>query len=106
MATLRVERLIISLDTALPLACCWDDCDRRARTPYQVIVHEHPAHLRCSHVDQAGGAWGRHMHYAFCSEHCLDYYEACTGTEAHMTASQHRGRIYGMASAGAPRRYR
>ena len=37
----RVERLIINLDTALPLACGWDDCDRRARTPYQVRVHEH-----------------------------------------------------------------
>jgi hypothetical protein len=91
----RVERLIINLDTQMPLSCAWDDCPKRARTPYQVIVHEHVC--KCSEIGLYGG---RHAHYAFCSEGCKDFWLAATGTTAHETASARRGRIYGMHSAG------
>jgi hypothetical protein len=94
----RVERLIINLDTAMPLSCAWDDCPKQARTPYQVRIHEHTC--KCSDIGVYGG---RHVTYAFCSESCKDYWLASTGREAHMTASMRRGRIYGMHSAGGHR---
>jgi hypothetical protein len=89
----RVERLIINLDTAMPLSCAWDDCPRRARTPYQVRTHEHPWHWKCEQ--------GRHSIYAFCSENCKDYWLACSGFRAHDLAARNQGRIYGMHSAGS-----
>lgn len=95
----RVERLIINLDTAMPLSCAWDDCDKRARTPYQVRVHEHGP-WKCSDIPLYGG---RHTHYAFCSDSCKDYWLAASGRQAHMTASMRRGRIYGMHSPGGAR---
>ena len=97
----RVERLIINLDTAMPLQCAWDDCPKPARTPYQVRVHEHTS-ASCDPfiLHQTGG---RHSIYAFCSEGCKDYWLASTGTEAHNTASLRRGKIYGMHSAGGHR---
>ena len=94
----RVERLIINLDTAMPLSCGWDDCTKRARTPYQVRVHEH---LGPCNSEQA--QYGRHMIYAFCSESCKDYWLAATGGAAHDTAYRNRGRIYGNHSAGMRR---
>ena len=35
----RIERLMINLDTQMPMICGWDECDAKARTPYQVRVH-------------------------------------------------------------------
>lgn len=99
----RVERLIINLDTAMPLKCGWDDCDKRARTPYQVRVHEHAACFSCSEVNAAGGEFGRHTHFAFCSENCKDYWISCSGGRAHELAARNQGRIYGMHSAGLKR---
>ena len=88
----RVERLIINLDTAMALSCAWDDCPKRARTPYQVRAHEHPPHWNC-HI-------GRHSVYAFCSESCKDYWLACMGVRAEDTAARNRGLVYGQHSAG------
>jgi hypothetical protein len=96
----RVERLIINLDTAMPLTCAWDECDKRARTPYQVRVHEHLPHLRCDLVNVSGGDLGRHSHYAFCSENHKDYWISCSGPRAHDLAARNRGLIYGQHSAG------
>jgi hypothetical protein len=98
MAINRIEKLIINLDTEQPVACAWDDCWRRARTSHQVRVHEHTG--KCSEVQEG---YGRHIIYAFCSESCMDYWVACTGTNAHMTASMRRGKIHGMHSAGGHR---
>jgi hypothetical protein len=95
-APARVERLMINLDTALPMMCAWDDCDRRARTPYQIRVHEHTG--RCN---SEAARYGRHTHYVFCSERCRDYWAACSGPNAHETAARNQGRIYGMAPAGS-----
>lgn len=95
----RVERLMINLDTQMPMICGWDDCDRRARTPYQVRLHEHPP----------GRDWcrvGRHAHYVFCSEYCLLYWAWSSGARAHELAARHQGKIYGMLPPGAPRRIR
>lgn len=99
----RVERLIINLDTAMPLSCAWYDCDKRARTPYQIRVHEHLPHIRCSFVNATGGAYGRHMVYAFCSEGCKDLWLSCTGGAAHDTAARNQGRIHGQHSPGMKR---
>ena len=88
----RVERLIINLDTAMALSCAWDDCTKRARTPYQVRTHEHPPHWGCD--------IGRHSIYAFCSDNCKDFWLANSGIRAHDTAARNRGRIYGQHSAG------
>ena len=96
----RVERLIINLDTAMAMICSWDDCDKRARTPYQVRVHEHQPGIRCDLVNAAGGDLGRHSHYAFCSENCKDYWVSSSGSRAHELAARNRGRIYGQHSAG------
>lgn len=96
----RVERLIINLDTAMPMMCAWDDCVKRARTPYQVRVHEHHLGIPCSAVNAAGGNLGRHAHYAFCSDNCKDYWVACSGKRAPDLAARNRGRIYGQHSAG------
>ena len=87
-----MERLIINLDTAMALSCAWDDCPRRARTPYQVRTHEHPPHWNCS--------IGRHSIYAFCSERCKTYWLANSGKRAPQTADENRGRIYGQLPAG------
>lgn len=91
----RVERLIINLDTQMPLSCAWSDCPKRARTPYQVIVHEHTC--KCADIEVYGG---RHAHYAFCSENCKDYWLAQTGEMAKDTAARNGGRIGGMHTAG------
>ena len=96
----RVERLIINLDTAMPIICNWDDCYRRARTPYQVRVHEHPWHVKCDVVNASGGAWGRHMNMAFCSENCKDFWISCSGGRANDLAARNRGLIYGQHSEG------
>jgi hypothetical protein len=96
----RVERLIINLDTAMAMMCAWDDCDRRARTPYQVRAHEHPPHIPCDAVNAAGGRYGRHAHYAFCSDNCKDFWISSSGSRAHELAARNNGRIYGMHSAG------
>ena len=100
MTVNRVERLIINLDTAMAMKCSWDDCDKRARTPYQVRLHEHRGGISCSQVNAAGGLLGRHAHFAFCSENCKDYWVASTGSNAHELAARNQGRIYGMHSAG------
>lgn len=88
----RVERLIINMDTAAPLMCAWDTCDRRARTPYQVRTHEHPPSWRCDR--------GRHTIYAFCSDSHLDYWTAASGFRAHDLADRNRGLVNGQHSAG------
>ncbi len=99
----RVERLIINLDTAMPITCNWDECDRRARTCYQVRLHEHPPHFRCDLVNAAGGNLGRHMIMAFCSAGHLDYWVSCSGGRANDLAARNRGLIYGQHSAGMKR---
>lgn len=96
----RVERLIINLDTAMPIICNWDECDRRARTPYQIRIHEHPPGTPCSAVNAAAGELGRHMHHAFCSERHKQYWLASSGRRAHELAARNRGRIYGQLPAG------
>lgn len=101
MGANRVERLIINLDMGMPLTCAWDDCYRPARTPYQIRVHEHAAHIKCHEVAELGG---RHMHYAFCSERCKEYWLAATGEAAHDTAARNQGRIYGQLPAGMKHR--
>ena len=99
----RVEKLIINLDTAMPVACAWDDCTRRARTSHQVRTHEHPPDIGCGWVNAAGGAYGRHVIYAFCSESCKDFWVACSGGRAHDLAARNQGRVYGQHSAGMKR---
>ncbi len=99
----RVERLIINLDTALPLTCNWDTCDRRARTCYQARLHEHPLHVRCDLVSAAGGDLGRHVIMAFCSAGHLDYWVSSSGSRANDLAARNRGLIYGQHSAGMKR---
>ena len=96
----RVEKLIVNLDTAMPLSCAWDDCPKRARTPYQVRTHEHPWHIKCDVVNAAGGDLGRHAHFAFCSENCKDYWVASSGHRAKELAARNRGKVYGMHSDG------
>jgi hypothetical protein len=93
----RVERLIINLDTQMPLSCAWDDCPKRARTPYQVRVHEHADEYKCD------DPVSRHAHYAFCSEKCKMYWLNATGANAHDSAYRNRGQIYGMLPAGMKR---
>lgn len=92
MAINRVERLIINLDTAMPLMCGWAECDRRARTPYQVRTHQHPPNWNCG--------IGQHVTYAFCSESHRDYWVSSTGTRALELADRNRGMVWGMHSAG------
>lgn len=99
MTVNRVERLMINLDTAMPMVCGWDECDKRARTPYQVRVHEHQA-AKCDDVNAAGGALGRHAHYVFCCERHLLYWVTSSGKRAHETAARNNGRIYGQLPAG------
>jgi hypothetical protein len=99
----RVERLIMNLDTAMPITCNWDDCYRKARTPYRVRIHEHPPQWGCSWVDAGGGNYGRHMIMAFCSESCKDLWISCSGKRAHELAARNQGRIYGQHSAGMKR---
>ncbi len=94
-APARVERLMINLDTCMPMTCGWDECDKRARTPYQVRIHEHAG--RC---DSEVGQHGRHTHYVFCSERHLLYWVTCSGPRAAQTADENRGRIYGQLPAG------
>ena len=96
----RVEKLIVNLDTAMPLSCAWDDCPKRARTPYQVRTHEHPPGIKCDAVNAAGGDLGRHAHFAFCSENCKDYWVASSGHRAKELAARNRGKVYGMHSDG------
>ena len=93
----RVDRLIINLDTAMPITCAWDDCTRRARTTHQVRAHEHSAEYPC------GSPYARHAIYAFCCEGHLDYWTASMGRRAHDLAARNRGRIYGQHSAGMKR---
>jgi len=94
-APARVERLMINLDTMHPMMCGWDECDRHARTPYQVRVHEHVG--RCN-SEQA--QYGRHSHYVFCSERHLLYWVTASGANAHHTAARNQGRIYGQLPEG------
>ena len=91
----RVERLMINLDTQMPMVCGWDTCDRRARTPYQVRVHEHEG--TCSSPE---AQYGRHAHFVFCCERHLLYWTNAGGRQAHETAARNGGRIYGQLPAG------
>jgi hypothetical protein len=54
-------------------------------------------------VDAAGGAVGRHYHYAFCSEGCKDLWVNCTGGNA-LASIERTGRAYGNHSPGMRRR--
>jgi len=94
-APARVERLMINLDTMMPMMCAWDDCFKNARTPYQVRLHEHAG--RCN---SAEAQYGRHAHFVFCSERHQLYWLASSGNNAHRTAAEHGGQIYGMLPAG------
>lgn len=94
MAINRVERLIINLDTAMPITCAWDTCDRPGRTPYQLRTHEHPPGWRCDHP------FARHTIFAFCCDGHLDYWASSSGGRALELADRNRGRIAGMHSAG------
>ena len=95
-APARVERLIINLDTALPMTCGWDECDKRARTPYQVRVHEHAG--TCG---SAVAQYGRHAHYVFCCDRHLQYWVHSSGRRANDLAARYGGRIYGMLPPGS-----
>lgn len=98
MTVNRVERLIINLDMAKPVTCAWDECDRPARTPYQVREHRHTSVHRCD------DPWyGNHSTYAFCSERHLQYWVSSTGSRAHDLAARNQGRIYGQLPAGMKR---
>ena len=94
-APARVERLMINLDTMMPMVCGWDECDRRARTPYQVRIHEHAG--RCT---SEAAQYGRHAHYVFCCERHLLYWVTATGANAHEAAARNQGRIYGQLPEG------
>ena len=94
-APARVERLMINLDTMMPMVCGWDECDRRARTPYQVRIHEHAG--RCT---SEAAQYGRHAHYVFCCERHLLYWVNATGAHAHEAAARNQGRIYGQLPEG------
>lgn len=98
MSINRVERLIINLDMAKPVTCAWDECDRYARTTYQVRTHEHRGGC-----DSEIAQYGRHVIYAFCSESHLDYWVASSGARAHDLAARNRGLVYGQHSAGMKR---
>jgi hypothetical protein len=91
----RVERLMINLDTQAPMVCGWDECDRMARTPYQVRIHEHTG--RCNSLE---AQYGRHAHYVFCCEDHLLYWVMCSGDNAHETAARHHGQVRGYLPAG------
>jgi hypothetical protein len=94
----RVEKLIINLDTCMPLTCAWDECTNRARTSHQVRVHEHEG--RCG-SEQA--QYGRHVIYAFCSDRHLAYWTYSSGRHAHDAAARNQGRIYGQLPPGMKR---
>jgi hypothetical protein len=91
----RVERLMINMDTQMPMVCGWDTCDRLARTPYQVRVHEHVGACS-SEIAQ----YGRHSHYVFCCEDHREYWVNCSGDNAHEMAARHGGRMRGYLSEG------
>ena len=91
----RVERLMINLDTQMPMVCGWDTCDRLARTPYQVRTHEHVG--RCN---SEIALMGRHSHYVFCSENHLLYWVMQSGDNAREMAARHNGRIGGYLPEG------
>ena len=91
----RVERLMINLDTQAPMVCGWDECDRLARTPFQVRVHEHVG--RCN---SEAAQFGRHSHYVFCCEDHLLYWVASSGDMAKETAARHQGQIRGYLPEG------
>lgn len=100
-APARVERLMINLDTQMPMICGWDTCDRPARTPYQVRVHEHAG--RCS---SEAAQYGRHAHYVFCCEGHLNYWVDSTGARARELEARRGGRVYGNLLPGSTgRRY-
>lgn len=87
---------MINLDTQMAMVCGWDECDRPARTPYQVRLHEHVG--RCeSDVAQ----FGRHAHYVFCTERHLLYWAHSSGWRANELAARYGGRIYGMLPPGS-----
>ena len=65
---------MINLDTQMPMVCGWDTCDRLARTPYQVRVHEHVG--TCT---SEAAQFGRHAHYVFCCRDHLLYWVSCSG---------------------------
>jgi hypothetical protein len=90
----RVEKLIINMDTSLPVTCAWDTCDRRARTTNQVRTHEHPPHWPCGHPAV------RHTIYAFCCAGHLDFWVASSGERGKDLAERNQGRIAGMHSPG------
>ncbi len=81
-----------------PVVCCWDDCDRRATSLYEIRQHEHLRHVSCSDVD-AGVAAGRHIHFAFCSARCMAYWRNSTGHHA-LVSLANTGRAYGNLPAG------
>ena len=95
----RVAKLIINPDTG-PITCCWDTCDRKARTIYPLRLHEHPLHIGCELVDQSWGMYGRHAHMTFCSEQHRRYWMLSTGWRAHELAARNKGRIYGYTMPG------
>ena len=99
-APARVERLMIMGDTGLPMHCNTLDCDRMARSPYQIRMHEHSGRYSCSQVEQSGGGVGRHAHHVFCSERCLMYFLWGSGWRAKMLAERYNGRQYGMLPPG------
>jgi len=92
----RVERLMINLDTTLPMTCAWAECDKRARTPFQVRLHEH-AGTCSSEVAQ----YGRHAHYVFCCERHLLYWAHSTGWRARELAARYGGRSWGFLPPGS-----
>lgn len=95
-ASARVERLMINLDTQMAMVCGWDTCDRPARTPYQVRIHEHAG--RCS---SEVAQHGRHAHYVFCCDRHLLYWVSSSGWRANELAARYNGRIYGNLPPGS-----
>jgi hypothetical protein len=88
----RVAKLIINPQTG-PIPCCWDTCDKPARSIYVMRVHEHAAIIPCEA--------GQHAHYSFCSPHHGRYFAMCMGWSAHETSARNGGNIYGYLQPGS-----
>lgn len=100
-----VAKRIINHDAGgRPIVCCWDDCERKATSLYEIRQHEHLRGVTCSDVD-AGIAAGRHIHFAFCSAACQDYWFNATGEQA-LVSLENTGLAYGNHSAGSRRAVR
>lgn len=95
-----IAKRIINHDAGgRPIVCCWDDCDHRAVSLYEIRQHEHPRGADCSDVDAGLYPGARHYFFAFCSHTCMRYWQNATGTNA-LVSLENTGRAYGNLPAG------